>query len=147
MKNMMREHWETPETPTPTSFTIPDADKEVVRNSMVDALVHASSLIRSQLAQSLEPVIRTDYPHNWPTLHPALSAALTTQNGAENGVWMAALSVLHAIMKHYEYATLPLLRSTSNTSISTSNTSTLVPVINGKRVLSDTRNSKTARCS
>ena len=106
MKNMMREHWEPPETPTPTSFTIPDPDKEVIRNSIIDALVHASSLIRSQLAQSLEPVIRTDYPHNWPTLHPALSAALSTQNGAENGVWMAAFSVLHAIMKHYEYAFL-----------------------------------------
>ena len=67
-------HWH-PEGPSP----IPDSDKAAVRDNLLEGLMRAPPLVRTQLGESLKAVAGKDFPEHWPGLLPAILQNLSSQ--------------------------------------------------------------------
>ncbi len=102
---MVREHWEDAADPdeAKTLFTILEADRALVRESIVDAIIQAPPAIRSQFSQALSTIVSADYPIKWPTLNDRLIAYI---GGDRPELWMGAFIVLLRVVKHFEYRIL-----------------------------------------
>lgn len=144
MKNMIGKNWKEREmTSESTIFTICEADKKFIRDSIIEAVISANSdLIRRQLTVCVQEILSFDFPERWAEVPAKLQAYLTTDKGSE---WHGALLVLYQLVKKYEYKReaerepvivvmaifLPLLqnRCTSLTKIDSPDACTLVALI------------------
>ena len=103
-KNLVRREWDNigtrlaraAETPD-----LPDEDKVVVKENLVEALMCAPPLIRAQMAEALKYIAYTDFPDKWPGLFPSIMGNL--QSGDQSRIAGSLIS-LRVVLKKFEYA-------------------------------------------
>lgn len=102
MKNFIMSYWgdKEPEAGQPPPFNIHEQDRAMIRDAIVDAVVHAPDLIRCQLALCMNHIIKHDFPGRWTGIVDKVSIYL--QN-PDTGSWMGALLSLYQLVKNYEY--------------------------------------------
>ena len=64
------------------SSPIPDSDKAAVRDNLLEGVMRAPPLVRTQLGESMKAIAGRDYPEHWPGLLPALLQNLSLQVAA-----------------------------------------------------------------
>jgi hypothetical protein len=105
LKNTIACYWSEPDQSfTSTPFQIHEQDCALVRDSIVDAIVLAPTLIRSHLAVCLSVIIRTDFPARWTGVVDKVNAYLQTQ---DPNYWLGALTAIGQLVKHFEYKNMP----------------------------------------
>ena len=77
------------------------ADKAVVRDNLVEAIVFSVPVVRTQLGLCLRSIAQTDFEGNWPGLVPAICANLQQQQQPER--IYGALFALRTLVKVYEF--------------------------------------------
>jgi hypothetical protein len=82
--------WLSAGTPSP----IPEQDKAAVRDNLIEAIVRAPQVVRTQLGECLRTIVQTDFPDHWPGLLPIILQNLSFQVCFQ--VHMTALARLHA---------------------------------------------------
>ena len=110
MKNLITKRWEAPsdrardglawangEGPAPP---LAEADKAVVRENLLEAMIFAPSVIRAQLGLCLRRIAGADFPERWPSLLPAVVANLQQQ---EEQRLSGALAALRVLCRVYEF--------------------------------------------
>lgn len=95
LKNMMFKSWSEDEEDT-TRFHIHEQDRAVIRDALVDAAVHAPTIIRSQLCECIGYVCKQDFPTRWTSLVDKIVIYLQSPDAAG---WPGALSGLRALVK------------------------------------------------
>eukprot|EP00250_Pteridium_aquilinum_P010585 c19495_g1_i1 orf=322-3393(-) len=94
-KNFVKRHWSSD-----TLIQIPEGDMSMVRENLLEALVHAPPVIRVQLGDGLKTVINEDYPEKWPSLLSNIDANLKSQD--QQRVY-GALYALRILTRKYEF--------------------------------------------
>lgn len=67
LKNLISQSWQEKEVESgqPLPFTLHEQDRALIRDSIVDAVVHAPELIRTQLCTSVNNMVKHDFPGRW----------------------------------------------------------------------------------
>lgn len=101
-KNEIYYYWEEKEAKNnQIPYHIHEQDRDLIRNSIVDAIVMSQAeLIRSNLAVSLHYIIKVDFPERFPILVDKINQHLDVSNH-----WLGALIALLQLAKNYEYKT------------------------------------------
>ncbi|KAG2439798.1 hypothetical protein HYH02_010433 [Chlamydomonas schloesseri] len=104
-KNLVKRSWEKSESHesgagAAPQFVIPDADKEVVRGNILEALIRAPHSIQSQLSEVFKMAVYADYPERWPGLMEALYGNLSAQDQVRVHGGLLALRLL---ARKYEF--------------------------------------------
>ncbi|KAK8954305.1 Exportin-2 [Platanthera zijinensis] len=104
-KNHLRSRW-----PSSSPSTIPDAEKTLIKDRIVALMLSSSSLIRSQLSESLSIVSSHDFPQFWPTLLPELVSSLRSETDYAkiNGLLGAANSIFSKFRHSFDTSPLRL---------------------------------------
>uniref|UniRef100_A0A0N4ZR43 Importin N-terminal domain-containing protein n=1 Tax=Parastrongyloides trichosuri TaxID=131310 RepID=A0A0N4ZR43_PARTI len=114
-KNFVYRAWNVDLDDEPNSITIPDGDKTVIRQHIVDCIVKAPTTLQVQLLSASQTLLRSDYPEKWPEFYPQI-VSLLQSTSAEN--WNAALNLLYRLAKVYEYRRgkekAPMIEAMSN---------------------------------
>lgn len=102
LKREIEQHWvdKEPEPGQPLPFTIHEQDRAMIRDAIVDAVVHAPDLIRVQLIQCVSTIIKHDFPARWTQIVDKISIYLQNPNVAG---WSGALLCLYQLVKNFEY--------------------------------------------
>uniref|UniRef100_A0A1B6E1F9 Importin N-terminal domain-containing protein n=1 Tax=Clastoptera arizonana TaxID=38151 RepID=A0A1B6E1F9_9HEMI len=102
LKNLVSQNWADKEgEPTsPLPFTIHEQDRAMIRDAIVDAVVHAPEIIRVQLSLCVSNIVKHDFPGRWTQIVDKISIYL--QNPEPTG-WAGALLCLHQLIKNFEY--------------------------------------------
>lgn len=82
-------------------FAIHEQDKDMIRSRIVEALVLAPELIRSQIATCIYNIIKSDFPGRWPQIVDKIQLFLQSSNDYNN--WSGAIACLYQLVKNYEY--------------------------------------------
>ncbi|KAI9179381.1 Nonsense-mediated mRNA decay protein 5 [Blastocladiella emersonii ATCC 22665] len=80
---------------------IPDADKEVVRQQMVAAIVQASQSIRAQFVTALHFMLNHDFPEKWPAFIDQVGQYL--QHTADMNAVYGGLLAMQEVVKIFQY--------------------------------------------
>lgn len=102
LKNLISQHWADKEV-EPTEilpFTLHEQDRAMIRDAIVDAVVHAPELIRVQLSVCVSNIVKHDFPRRWTQIVDKISIYL--QNPDPSG-WSGALLCLYQLVKNFEY--------------------------------------------
>ncbi|CAI4226281.1 unnamed protein product [Auanema sp. JU1783] len=104
-KNTVSKYWEANnEDSIPEerrdSYVIPDADKEVLKANILEAICISQDSIRPQLCVACQLMIRTDFPDKWNGLLPELEKKLLS---SEPAYLLGALLTVYRMSKVYEY--------------------------------------------
>lgn len=102
-KNMIMQFWqdrEAEEVNEPLPFNIHEQDRVVIRNNIIEAVIHSPDAVSTQLCVCLSAMIKHDYPGRWPDLTEKLSMYIQSEN---HSTWMGALMCLYQLVKVYEY--------------------------------------------
>ncbi|KAL0280330.1 UNVERIFIED_CONTAM: hypothetical protein PYX00_001656 [Menopon gallinae] len=102
LKHEIESHWVEKEVGPgqPMPFTIHEQDRAMIREAIVDAIVCAPDLIRTQLAQCISIIIKHDFPSKWTQIVDKISIYLQNPNVAG---WSGALLCLYQLVKNFEY--------------------------------------------
>ncbi|KAK4008612.1 importin-7 [Daphnia magna] len=102
LKNMVTQNWQEREVEAgqPQVFHIHEQDRAMIRDAIVDAMVHAPDLVRVQLGVCVNHIVRYDFPGKWTQIVDKISIYL--QSPDPNG-WMGALLSLYQLVKNFEY--------------------------------------------
>jgi hypothetical protein len=103
LKNMVSTNWKErePDAPgAPVPFSIHEQDRAVIRDNIVDAVVHAPDIIRIQLGVCVSQIVKHDFPGRWPQVVDKVSLYL--QSPDQSG-WLGALLCLYQLTKNFEY--------------------------------------------
>nr|BAN20938.1 importin 7 [Riptortus pedestris] len=102
LKNMITQNWaeKTVEPGAPPQFSLHEQDRSMIRDAIVDALVHAPELIQLQLAVCINTIVKNDFPGRWTQIVDKISIYLQTP---EASGWSGALLCLYQLVKIYEY--------------------------------------------
>lgn len=67
LKNLITQSWQDREIEPgkPLIFSIHEQDRSLIRDSIVDAVVHAPDLIRIQLCTCINVMVKYDFPARW----------------------------------------------------------------------------------
>lgn len=67
LKNLVSENWSDrdAEPGQPMPFSLHEQDRSLIRESIVDAVVHAPDLIRLQLCMCVNTMVKYDFPGRW----------------------------------------------------------------------------------
>ncbi|UYV79303.1 IPO7 [Cordylochernes scorpioides] len=84
----------------PTDYPLHEQDRAMLRESIVDAVVQAPDLIKTQLAIIVFSMVQHEFPHKWPQVVEKISMYLQS---SETNLWSGALRCLHKLVKNYEY--------------------------------------------
>ncbi|CAF3319814.1 unnamed protein product [Rotaria socialis] len=79
---------------------ISDADKDYLRNILIDAILRTKDPLRCQLITAAGTLIKCDFPSKWPQFINQIHACLSTDNIE---TWNSVLLVFYALVQHYEY--------------------------------------------
>ena len=102
MKNVISRGWD-PAYATDNKM-LGEADRAVVRDNLVEALIFAVPVVRTQLGLCLRSIAQVDYPSNWPGLVPAICANLQQRHPER---MYGALFALRTLVKVYEFRQEP----------------------------------------
>ncbi|XP_069686580.1 importin-7 isoform X4 [Periplaneta americana] len=102
LKNLVTQHWADREVEPgqPLPFSIHEQDRAMIRDAIVDAVVHAPDLIRIQLAVSVSNIVKHDFPGRWTQIVDKISIYLQNPDAAG---WTGALMCLYQLVKNFEY--------------------------------------------
>uniref|UniRef100_A0A914X6W2 Importin N-terminal domain-containing protein n=1 Tax=Plectus sambesii TaxID=2011161 RepID=A0A914X6W2_9BILA len=103
LKNLIIRFWdkeEAEEGSDPVAFTIHEQDRHIIRENIVEAIIHSPEPIRVQLAVCVTTILRHDFPARWSGIVQKISSYLEKLDGLS---WMGALTVLYRLVKIYEY--------------------------------------------
>lgn len=103
LKNTIMSYWEEKEAANPTDpvpFSIHETDKAQVRDSIVEAVIHAPTPIRVQLAVCISHLVKHDFPGKWPGIAPKVAGYIESE---QHETWMGALICLYQLVKNFEY--------------------------------------------
>lgn len=67
LKNLITQNWQDREAEPgqPIPFALHEQDRALIRDSIVDAVVHAPDLIRTQLCTCVHHIVKYDFPGRW----------------------------------------------------------------------------------
>ncbi|XP_066138762.1 importin-7 isoform X2 [Euwallacea fornicatus] len=102
LKNLISNSWQEKEAENgqPAPFALHEQDRALIRDSIVDAVVHAPELIRTQLCSCVNVVVKHDFPGRWTQIVDKVSVYLS--NPDPSG-WHGALLCLYQLVKNFEY--------------------------------------------
>jgi hypothetical protein len=81
-------------------FIINDADKQILRDNILEASVHQNeNIVRKFLTETIIRIAEYDYPNNWPTLVPSI---ITNLNSGDNTRMFRSLVPFRYLVKIYE---------------------------------------------
>jgi len=103
LKNVVGSYWdEKPGEPdaTKTVLTILEQDRHVLREHIVEAIIHSPEVIRVQLAVAVATMLKYDFPAQWPGIVGKLIVYLNANDGQS---LMGALVVLYQLVKNFEF--------------------------------------------
>ncbi|KAK2707971.1 hypothetical protein QYM36_015599, partial [Artemia franciscana] len=102
LKNMVNGSWEDKETETgkPIPFSIHEQDRAMIRDAIIDAIVHSPELIRNVLAVILNHIIKNDFPGRWTGIVDKINVFLQS---SDPQIISGALLCFHSLVKVYEY--------------------------------------------
>ncbi|EIE23737.1 ARM repeat-containing protein [Coccomyxa subellipsoidea C-169] len=95
-KNLVRKDWDPPGSPSP----IPEEDKAAVRDNLLEGIVRAPQVVRTQLGECLKAIVHVDFPESWPGLLPIVLQNLGSQ---EQQRLYGALFALRILTRKYEF--------------------------------------------
>lgn len=81
-------------------FSIHEQDRAMIRESIVEAIIHSPDIIRTQLAICINTIIKRDFPGRWTQVVDKISIYLQS---ADYNSWAGALVCLYQLVKIYEY--------------------------------------------
>ena len=70
-------HWRVPRAGSPSP--IPEEDKAAVRDNLLEGIVRAPQVVRTQLGECLKAIVHVDFPESWPGLLPIVLQNLGSQ--------------------------------------------------------------------
>nr|CAI5832904.1 unnamed protein product [Callosobruchus analis] len=102
LKNLISTNWQDREVEQghPIPFAIHEQDRALIRDSIVDAVVHAPDLIRTQLCTAVNHIVKHDFPGRWTQIVDKISIYLSSPD--PDG-WHGALLCLYQLVKNFEY--------------------------------------------
>ncbi|XP_020286261.1 importin-7 [Pseudomyrmex gracilis] len=100
LKNLITSNWADKDDTGPIEFSIHEQDRAMIRDAIVDAVVHAPELIRSQLAVCISNIVKHDFPGRWTQIVDKITIYL--QN-PDSSCWPGILLALHQLVKNFEY--------------------------------------------
>ena len=100
MKTVISRGWDSAHSSADGKAVLSAADKAAVRDNLVEAMVVAVPVVRTQLGLCLRSIAQVDYPGNWPGLLPAICANMQQQNTERV---YGALFALRMLVKVYEF--------------------------------------------
>jgi hypothetical protein len=102
LKNLISQSWQDREVEggQQLPFAIHEQDRALIRDSIVDAVVHAPDLIRTQLCTCVNNMVKHDFPGRWTQIVDKISIYLS--NPDPSG-WHGALLCLYQLVKNFEY--------------------------------------------
>ncbi|MBN3288989.1 IPO7 protein, partial [Polypterus senegalus] len=100
LKNMVTQYWNEGEPSAGEIFTIPDEDRQCIRENIVEAIIQSPELIRVQLTTCIHHMIKHDYPNKWTAIVDKIGFYLQSDNSA---CWLGILLCLYQLVKNYEY--------------------------------------------
>nr|AAH64673.1 Ipo7 protein [Danio rerio] len=102
LKNMVTQFWtegDNANTEAPTS-TIPETDRQFIRDNIVEAIIQSPERIRVQLTTCIHHMIKHDYPGRWTAIVDKIGLYLQSDNSS---YWLGILLCLYQLVKNYEY--------------------------------------------
>ncbi|XP_030762779.1 importin-7 isoform X2 [Sitophilus oryzae] len=102
LKNLISTNWQDREAEAgqPVPFALHEQDRALIRDSIVDAVVHAPDLIRTQLCTCVNNMVKHDFPGRWTQIVDKISVYLSNPDPAG---WLGALLCLYQLVKNFEY--------------------------------------------
>ncbi|XP_017783558.1 PREDICTED: importin-7 [Nicrophorus vespilloides] len=103
LKNLVSQNWaeKEPDQPgAPIPFALHEQDRALIRDAIVDAVVHAPELIRLQLCTCINIIIKHDFPGRWTQIVDKISIYLSSP---ETSGWHGAILALYQLVKNFEY--------------------------------------------
>jgi len=96
LKNLILNSWREPREDEEQRFHIHEQDRAILRDQLVDAVVHAPPAIRSQLCVCIGVICKVDFPARWSSLVDKICVYLQSPEVAG---WHGALASLLALVK------------------------------------------------
>nr|CAD7399981.1 unnamed protein product [Timema poppensis] len=102
LKNLVTQHWADKEAEPgqPLPFSVHEQDRAMIRDAIVDAVVHAPDLIKVQLSVCVSNIVKHDFPGRWTQIVDKISIYLQNPDAAG---WTGALMCLYQLVKNFEY--------------------------------------------
>lgn len=99
-KNEVYNYWQEKDSKNNQQpYSIHEQDRALIRNSIIDALVLSTEVIRNSLSMALNYIIKYDFPEKLIVTDKIVLYLQTT----DSNNWMGALIVLLELAKNYEY--------------------------------------------
>ncbi|KAL3141839.1 hypothetical protein ABBQ32_004507 [Trebouxia sp. C0010 RCD-2024] len=96
IKNIVKRGWDPSEGDSP----IPAADKQALRDNLLEGLIRAPHIVQVQLGECMKNIVLVDFPEQWPSLLPQLAQNLHSQ---EQQRLYGALYALRLMTRKYEF--------------------------------------------
>uniref|UniRef100_A0A1A8FX38 Importin 7 n=1 Tax=Nothobranchius korthausae TaxID=1143690 RepID=A0A1A8FX38_9TELE len=102
LKNKIIQHWSDGDgSGTETLVNnIPEADRQFIRDNIVEAIIQSPDRIRVQLTTCIHHIIKHDYPARWTAIVDKIAFYLQSDNSLG---WLGILLCLYQLVKNYEY--------------------------------------------
>ncbi|KAG5458615.1 MAG: armadillo-type protein, partial [Olpidium bornovanus] len=105
-KNRVQRSWDLTGAPEKDHFessaaVIPAADKENVKKNILEALVRAPPVVRSQLVVCLIVILTEEFPEKWPEFVPTVRNLLSATN--DSSLLAAGVHAFHSVVKVYQW--------------------------------------------
>ena len=98
-KNFIMQHWD--DEPTAASL-LPQHDRTTIKHHIAQLMLSSTPSIQQQLSQVLALISKSDFPQQWETLLPDLTAQLARAD-VTHDVKIGCLSTLHSIFFRYRH--------------------------------------------
>ena len=99
LKNFIMQHWD--DEPSATSL-LPPHDRTTIKHHIAQLMLSSQPAVQQQLSQVLALISKSDFPQQWETLLPDLTAQLTRAD-VTHDVKIGCLSTLHSIFFRYRH--------------------------------------------
>lgn len=94
LKNFCKRKWASAEHP------IPEADKNTIKDNLIDVLISAPPKVRAQIAALITDIASPDFPSKWPSFLPKVGNLIASHNPH---YMHGALLALQRAIKKYQY--------------------------------------------
>lgn len=105
LKNMINQYWyeKKPEKVGEIlPFSIPESDKQAIRDNLIEAVIHSPDPIRAQLIVCVRTITTQDFPEKWSAIVDKVHHFI--QSNDVNS-WYGALQAFYQLCKLFEYKT------------------------------------------
>lgn len=102
LKNMITQSWveKEIEAGVPMPFSVHEQDRGLIRDAIVEAVIHSPEIIKSQLAVCVLTIVKNDFPGRWTQIVDKISIYLQNPDGHKI---YGALICLLQLVKNYEH--------------------------------------------